>query len=309
MFTYEGATVLADALEINTSLTDLNLGYNRLLPDSGIYLASALAKCAGLTSLNLFSNAFEGTAGPALARAIGEGAPSLTDLNLAANELEDVAARALVGALRERAAAPSLAALGKIDLSMNNFGEEAAAELRAASGVGGCAVLMEAEDGGSLSQAAKTIDWEHALALTITDNSPTHPNGPIENIIMHECETFANFGHQDHYTPPWWVTFRVEGGMPCLGIEIAAFVADESPRTMAVESRAGPEDEWHMLKQITVLEEWGTEEGANYRRLKPVQRWPLDAASSGAFVRLSFHGGFCSEPPTIHYVRLFAASK
>ena len=64
-----------------------------------------------------------------------------------------------------------------------------------------------------------------------------------------------------------------------------------------------------MLKQITVLEEWGTEEGTNYRRLKPVQRWPFDAASSGAFVRLSFHGGFCSAPPTIHYVRLFNASK
>ena len=95
----EAARHLAAALQVNTVVETLNLGYNELGPEGVAHLASAL-----------------------------ESNRVVTDLNLAGNQLGDAGVPPLVAALKVNST------LNALDVSDNGIGVAAAAELRLAWG-------------------------------------------------------------------------------------------------------------------------------------------------------------------------------
>ena len=94
-----GSVAVAQALARNTTLTTLDLGYNRLGEDGGNAVAHALERNTTLTNLNLEDNDLGDVFAMAVARAL-EKNTTLTALNLSRNSVGEhggiAVARALV---------------------------------------------------------------------------------------------------------------------------------------------------------------------------------------------------------------------
>ena len=79
---------VARALETNTTLSSLNVSYNRLEDAAGLEFARVLDTNTTLTSLNLKMNRIQQAAGLAFARVL-ETNITLAQLNLSANNIDD----------------------------------------------------------------------------------------------------------------------------------------------------------------------------------------------------------------------------
>jgi len=94
-----GGRALAEALRLNTTVTSLNLGWNRLREIGGRALAEALRLSCTLASLDLSDNGLGEGGGRALAEALRFNTP-LTSLNLSVNDLGEGGGWVLAEALR-----------------------------------------------------------------------------------------------------------------------------------------------------------------------------------------------------------------
>jgi len=109
-----GAAVLASALFVNATLTDLDLGNCGLTLMSG--LVPALKQNKKLVKLSLKSNAFANAGCDALAEALTYGGSTLTELNLSSCNITNI--NSLSSSLTTNAN------LRTLDLSQNEFGDE-----------------------------------------------------------------------------------------------------------------------------------------------------------------------------------------
>ena len=98
---YEGATALAEALKVNTTLTTLNISYNNIDDEGATALAAALGKDGNktLTTLNITYNNIGDEGATALAEALKEN-KTLTTLDISGNDIGVEGATALAAALK-----------------------------------------------------------------------------------------------------------------------------------------------------------------------------------------------------------------
>ncbi|CAF1063913.1 unnamed protein product, partial [Didymodactylos carnosus] len=96
--TDRGGKALAEALKVNSTLTQLDLGSNQI-SDRGEALAEVLKVNSTLTKLNLYSNQITDRGGKALAEALKVNS-TLTQLYLGFNQISDRGGEALAEALK-----------------------------------------------------------------------------------------------------------------------------------------------------------------------------------------------------------------
>jgi len=120
-----GAQAIAGALEVNTALTELKIVNNNIGNLGAQALAGALEKNKTLTKLDLSGNKIGDDGVKALAGAL-EKNNTLTELNLIYNEIRDGGAQALAGALRVNTT------LTELQLGGNNIGDAGAQALAGA---------------------------------------------------------------------------------------------------------------------------------------------------------------------------------
>ena len=145
-----GAAALADALQINTTLTTLHLNGNNIGAKGAVALAEALLGNTTLTTLDLYLNSIGSEGAVALSEAL-LGNTTLRTLLLGRNDIGAECAVALAKALLGNAA------LMTIDLSFNDIGAEGAAAL---------AELLRANKKlTELDVSFNSIDAEDAVAL------------------------------------------------------------------------------------------------------------------------------------------------
>ena len=101
MIRSEGVKPLAKALEVNASLTSLDLGWNQISPEGGTAVAEALKVNASLTSLDIYDTQIGNEGAKSLADALRVNA-SLTTANLLRNNLDAESAALLASAAKER---------------------------------------------------------------------------------------------------------------------------------------------------------------------------------------------------------------
>jgi Ran GTPase-activating protein (RanGAP) involved in mRNA processing and transport len=116
---------LAEALEHNNTLTQLNLGYNQIGVEGAKALAAALEHNTSLTQLEQWNNQIGVEGARALAAAL-EHNTSLTQLNLWNNRISVEGAKALAAALEHNIT------LTQLNLEYNQIGDEGAKALAAA---------------------------------------------------------------------------------------------------------------------------------------------------------------------------------
>ncbi|CAE7266798.1 unnamed protein product [Symbiodinium natans] len=138
-------------------------------------------------------------------------------------------------------------------------------------------------------------DWSKPLGSVMTAlSSPTHSNGPIQNLLDASSDTYANFGGPD-WSFPTWVVFDLHSTIQVAGLEMKAANAVESPKLFAIsfsdDSTAGP---WQPVDTFRIHAEWNG-----------VKRWPFAGSYAGRFWKLSFLETFDGAAPTINYVRLY----
>jgi Ran GTPase-activating protein (RanGAP) involved in mRNA processing and transport len=125
----EGARFLSEALEVNnTTLTKLNLGYNRIGDEGAAALAAVLHVNASLSELDLNKNDIGAAGAAALIAAVpphARGGPGLATLNLSHNAIGAAGASALAEALRENT---TITELGLVNCDVGDEGAAALAE-------------------------------------------------------------------------------------------------------------------------------------------------------------------------------------
>jgi len=94
-----GAKAIAEALKVNSSLTELDLHINSIGDEGGKAIAEALKGNSSLTTLYLLSNSIGAEGGKAIAEALTVNS-SLTWLNLESNSIGDEGGKAIAEALR-----------------------------------------------------------------------------------------------------------------------------------------------------------------------------------------------------------------
>jgi Ran GTPase-activating protein (RanGAP) involved in mRNA processing and transport len=117
-----GAQAIAGALEVNTALTELKIANSNIGDVGAQALAGALEKNKTLTKLDLSGNKIGDDGVEALAKAL-EKNNTLTELNLIYNEIGDVGAQALAKALEVNTT------LTELQLGGNNIGDAGAQAL------------------------------------------------------------------------------------------------------------------------------------------------------------------------------------
>lgn len=120
-----GAQCLADALQTNTLLRELNLRYNQIGADGALYLSAALKGNIGLEHLNLEAN----RVGVSGARSLSEMLlvnKTIRELLLRRNDIGVEGAKYLSSSLRMNTT------LQKLDLDTNNIGDAGAAAIACA---------------------------------------------------------------------------------------------------------------------------------------------------------------------------------
>jgi hypothetical protein len=95
----EGASALADALKVNTSVKTINLGCNRIGNEGAAALADALKENMSLTTIDLASNGIGDQGASVLADALTVNT-SVTSINLDSNTIGNQGATALADALQ-----------------------------------------------------------------------------------------------------------------------------------------------------------------------------------------------------------------
>ncbi|KAL0240902.1 hypothetical protein GEMRC1_006138 [Eukaryota sp. GEM-RC1] len=93
------AVLLSEALKVNSSVSDINLGCNSVGDQGAMALAETLKVNSSLNTVNLWSNSIGDEGAIAMAEALKTNC-SLSDLNLGANLIGEPGARALLDALK-----------------------------------------------------------------------------------------------------------------------------------------------------------------------------------------------------------------
>ena len=167
--------------------------------------------------------------------------------------------------------------------------------------------------GGSSGRSA-LVDWDSPLKLRAVKSSPMDGNGPLHN-ITERGGGFANFGGRSggHGCFPHWVIFEGCEGLPVAGVEMKAYVAGESPKTMVVETSDGMNPDsgpWRPVASLSADAAWG-ESVAWARVSEPdpaVKQWSWAPMKLGRYLRLTFTSSFNGDAPTMYYTFFYPPS-
>ena len=163
--------------------------------------------------------------------------------------------------------------------------------------VHGQRVELVGGDGAPLPSTHPQADWDSPIELTVNSNHAMHSNGPIRHIL--ECHT-SNFANFDAGGRPWWVVFDAGKPQGVGGLEMAAYVTEESPKV--VELLASDDlASWILVATLSTPAPWGT--GAGPRQ------WPVDTPRVARYWKINVTATHNGVAPTIHYCKLVAPSK
>ena len=144
-------------------------------------------------------------------------------------------------------------------------------------------------------------DWDRPIELTVHSNHAMHSNGPIQHILECHTSNFANFdgGRNEGLGGPWWVIFDAGKPQAVGGGEMAAFVAEESPKV--VELLASDDLAcWDLIATLNSAAPWGTDAGP--------KQWPVDKPHVARYWKINVTDTHNGVAPTIHYCKLVAPS-
>ena len=129
-------------------------------------------------------------------------------------------------------------------------------------------------------------------------------NGPLSNITS-RGGGFANFGGRSdgHGCFPHWALFEGCEGRLVAGVEMKAYVAGESPKTMTVETSDGKKGPWRPVASLSADAAWG--EDVPWARVSEpdpaVKHWSWAPMKLGRYLRLTFTSSFNGDAPTMYH--------
>ncbi|BFZ14600.1 hypothetical protein BsWGS_17638 [Bradybaena similaris] len=122
---HAGISALADAISVNTNLKHLNLNDNTFTAKGADAIAKALPKLEKLEVINFGDCLIRTEGAKAIAKALKNSHAHLQELVLSGNELTKEGAVDIIESLENKRS------LKKLDLNVNNFGEEGCEDIRA----------------------------------------------------------------------------------------------------------------------------------------------------------------------------------
>ena len=129
-------------------------------------------------------------------------------------------------------------------------------------------------------------------------------NGRLSNITS-RGGGFANFGGRSggHGCFPHWALFEGCEGRLVAGVEMKAYVAGESPKTMTVETSDGKKGPWRPVASLSADAAWG--EDVPWARVSEpdpaVKHWSWAPMKLGRYLRLTFTSSFNGDAPTMYH--------
>ena len=129
-------------------------------------------------------------------------------------------------------------------------------------------------------------------------------NGPLSNITS-RGGGFANFGGRSdgHGCFPHWALFEGCEGRLVAGVEMKAYVAGESPKTMTVETSDGKKGPWRPVASLSADAAWG--EDVPWARVSEpdpaVKHWSWAPMKLCRYLRLTFTSSFNGDAPTMYH--------